>query len=97
MTKRSKRSAHAGTQAKTGGSRPQRGQISTVSRQELQDVLMDPGYSAGQRKAWLKNVLTRLQRQNNTAANPETSEMISEVKDAIRSLQPEKPLSDKVM
>ena len=57
---------------------------------------MDPGYSAGRRKAWLKNVLTQLQRRN-AAPDPATSEMISEVKKAIRSLQPEKPVSDKVM
>jgi hypothetical protein len=69
--------------------------VSAVSRQELHDVLMDPGYSAGRRKTWLKKVLTQLEQRNHTAPSPETSEMISEVKGAIRSLQPEKPASDK--
>jgi hypothetical protein len=56
---------------------------------------MDPGYSAGRRKAWLKKVLTQLQQQSDTARSSETSGMISEVKGAIRSLQRERPVSDK--
>ena len=95
MAKVSTRSAHIRAKAKTGRSDTQTGPVSTVSRQELHDVLTDPGYSAGRRKAWLKNVLTQLQQQDNAASSPETSELISEVKGAIRSLQPQKPLSDK--
>ena len=95
MTKASTRAAHPRPNAKTSRSDRQAGAVSTVSRQELQDVLMDPGYSAGRRKAWLKKALTQLQQQDHAAASPETSEMISEVKRAIRSLQPQKPMSDK--
>jgi len=32
-----------------------------ISLDEIQDVLQDDGYSANQRKAWLKEVLTDLQ------------------------------------
>jgi hypothetical protein len=95
MTKVSARSTRSRAKVKTGPSAQEMTPVSTVSRQELHDVLMDPGYSAGRRKAWLKKALTQLQQQDNAAASPETSEMISEVKRAIRSLQPQKPVSDK--
>jgi hypothetical protein len=97
MTKVSTRSSRSRVKVKTGRSAGQTSPVSTVSRQELHDVLMDPGYSAGRRKAWLKKMLTQLQQQNDTAPSPETSEMISEVKGAIRSLQPQKPVSDKTL
>jgi hypothetical protein len=58
---------------------------------------MDPGYSAGRRKSWLKNVLTQLQQQNDATPSSETSEMISEVKGAIRSLQRGRPAADKTL
>jgi hypothetical protein len=97
MTKVSTRSAHARAKVKAARSGRQATPVSTVSRQELHDVLMDPGYSAGRRKAWLKKVLTQLQQQSEAGPSPETSEMISEVKSAIRSLQPQKPVSDKTL
>jgi hypothetical protein len=95
MTKVSTRSARARAKVKTDRSGGKEGPASMISRQELHDVLMDPGYSAGRRKAWLKKVLTQLQQENEAAPSPQTSEMISEVKGAIRSLQPQKPMSDK--
>lgn len=70
---------------------------STITRQELQDVLIDAGYSADRRKEWLKEVLTELEQQETTETLGETSDLIAEVKAAIRSLQPEKPISDDIV
>jgi len=67
---------------------------STITRQELQDVLIDPGYSADRHKERLKEVLTE---QEMTETSGETSDFIAEVKAVIRSLQPEKPISDDVV
>lgn len=68
-----------------------------MTREEIQDVLVDEGYSADQRKEWLKTVLTQLSAEQTENPDPERNKLISEVKEIVESHQSGKPMSDDVM
>ncbi|MCV2869087.1 hypothetical protein OEW28_10660 [Defluviimonas sp. WL0002] len=51
-----------------------------ISRNELLDVLADEGYSAERRKAWLKQVLTRLTNEQNEDPDPDREHLVTEIK-----------------
>ena len=63
-----------------------------VTPEEIQDVLADPGYSAGDRKSWLIEALADLQRDG--ASTHEHQKVINEIKRAIDDNQKDKPVSD---
>lgn len=74
---------------------PQSG--ASLTREEIQDVLLDEGYSAGQRKEWLKTVLTQLSAEQSENPDPERSHLISEVKEIVKTHQSGKPMSDDIL
>jgi len=53
----------------------------TVTREELQQVMADPSYSAGERESWLKEVLTRLTSEPRPGQSQRR--LIREVRDII--------------
>jgi hypothetical protein len=68
-----------------------------ISADEIRDVLADEGYSAGERKTWLKSVLTELQQGPQEASTPERRRLIDEVKSIIAAYQDGKPVADDVL
>lgn len=67
-----------------------------IRRNEIQDVLADEGYSAGQRKSYLKAVLTELSAEQEKTPSEEREQLISEVRKIIDSNQSGKPMADDV-
>jgi hypothetical protein len=65
-----------------------------VSLEEIQDLLQDDGYSAKQRKAWLKEVLTELQDNRAKPRSRDRDELVKAIKDIIAENQDERPISD---
>ncbi len=68
-----------------------------VSREEIKEILVDQGYSAGEREEWLKSVLTDLSAKQVSDATPERERLISEIKEIVNEHQKGKPLSDDVL
>ena len=64
-----------------------------ISLEEIQDLLHDDGYSANQRKAWLKEVLTDLQDRTKSSSR-DRDDLIKAIKDIIAEKQNERPISD---
>lgn len=66
-----------------------------ISPQEIQDVLADDGYAAGERKEWLKSVLTALTSEPSAAdeSGPERERLIEAVKTVIDENQDGRPVS----
>lgn len=58
------------------------------------DVLADGGYSADQRKGWLKEVLTELIGEEEKNPDPNHRRMIREVKEILDDQQSGDPMSD---
>jgi hypothetical protein len=65
-----------------------------VTLEEIQDVLNDDGYSANQRKGWLKEVLTDLQNLRSQQHSGELDELIEGIKGIIANHQNGRPISD---
>jgi hypothetical protein len=68
-----------------------------TNREEIQDILSDEGYSADQRKDWLKALLTELSAEQSRQPDAERERLILEVKDIIDIHQSGKPKSDDVL
>lgn len=64
-----------------------------LSREEIEDIIVDPGYSADQRKGWLKQVLADLTRQQSGSPSSEQEQLIEMVKQAIDDQQDGKPIA----
>ena len=58
-----------------------------VTREEIQQVLQDDGYSSSARQAWLKSLLTDLS-QDEGEGDPVDPELINDVERGIDRLQP---------
>lgn len=69
----------------------------TITRDEIVDVLTDVGYSAGERKTWLKAVLTELFTAQTSDPDKRRERLISEVKEIIDKNQDGDPLSDDLL
>lgn len=67
------------------------------NREEIQDILSDEGYSADQRKDWLKALLTELSAAQSNEPDAERERLILEIKDIINIHQSGKPKSDDVL
>lgn len=65
-----------------------------ISPEEIQDLLEDDGYSANQRKAWLKEVLTELQDDKIKPRSGDREQLIREVKNILSDRQDTPPISD---
>lgn len=65
-----------------------------VTREEIMDVLAREGYSADQRKGWLKEVLTELIGEEEKNPDPDQNRMITEVKQILDDQQSGDPMSD---
>ena len=65
-----------------------------ISLEEIRDVLQDDGYSANQRKAWLKEVLTDLQDNRLKPRSRDRDDLVKAVKDIIADGQDTPPISD---
>lgn len=65
-----------------------------ISLEEIRDVLQDDGYSANQRKAWLKEVLTDLQDNRLKPRSRDRDDLAKAVKDIIADGQDTPPISD---
>ena len=59
---------------------------------EIQEVMADEGYSASQRKGWLKTVLTELEQTTTTSRSAEMHELIEQVKDIMDHHQDGEPV-----
>jgi hypothetical protein len=83
-----------GDVAETTRKLPERGSR-RISPQEIQDVLADDGYAAGDRKEWLKSVLTDLtgEAPGPDGAGPERERLIEAIKTVIDENQEERPIS----
>jgi len=65
-----------------------------ISLEEIRDILQDDGYSANQRKAWLKEVLTELQDGKAKPRSRDREDLVEAVKDIIADHQETPPISD---
>ncbi len=68
--------------------------VDQITLQEIQDALADEGYSANQRKGWLKELLTDLERAQAADPSGDHAELVGEIKEIIRRYQHGKPMSD---
>lgn len=64
---------------------------------EIQEVLMDEGYSAGERKTWLKSVLTELTRGRPDLAPAERDRLIGEIKASLGEGGSGPPIADDLL
>lgn len=64
-----------------------RRKLKGITLAEIQDMLLDDGYSTDERKTWLKRVLTDLSHQDASDASPEKARLIEDVKRVIRKHQ----------
>ncbi len=65
----------------------------SVTRQEIQDVMADEGYSGDRRKGWLKQVLTALTQEHRRSPSPERKQLIETVKDIMDRHQEGDPIA----
>ena len=68
-----------------------------ISHQEIQDVLVDGGYSADWRKGTLKEVLTALVQEQAESPTSERAAMIVEVTEIIEQNQEGEPIAKVVL
>lgn len=68
-----------------------------IGLDELRDVLMDDGYSADERKAWIKGMLNDLQQGSSEIPEEERRRLVAEVKRIIADQQSGDPISDDVL
>jgi hypothetical protein len=68
-----------------------------ISPDEIRDVLADEGYSAGERKNWLKTVLTEIQKERPELPAAERNRLMDEVRSVIGANQDGKPIADDVL
>jgi hypothetical protein len=91
------RQRDSGTQRSKLGPLSRR-RLKGITLQEIQDALLDDGYSADERKNWLKGVLTELEQHSASDASPEMARLIDEVKRIIDvQQQAGKPIADDVL
>lgn len=64
-----------------------------ISLEEIENVIVDTGYSADQRKGFLKEILAELTQRQSTAPTSETEQMIGKVKQAIDDQQAGRPIA----
>jgi hypothetical protein len=64
-----------------------------VTLDEIQDVMADVGYSADQRKGWLKEVLTELTKEQSERPKKDRARLIEIVKEIADDNQNGKPLA----
>jgi hypothetical protein len=88
VPRRKQETASSGTDKGLGGD---------VTRQELEDVLVDGGYSADRRKGRLKEILTRLVQEQTEFPNGDREAMIEEVKAIIDEHQHGKPIAEDIL
>jgi len=62
-----------------------------ITRQDIQAVLSDPGYSANERRGRLSELLTALAKQHD---EPSNRELIDEIKDILADQQSGKPIAE---
>ncbi|WP_422370866.1 hypothetical protein [Hoeflea sp.] len=67
------------------------------NREEFQDILSDEGYSADQRKDWLKALLTELSAAQSNEPDTDRARLITEIKEIIQLHQSGKPKSEDVL
>ena len=65
-----------------------------LSREEIMDVLADEGYSAGDRKGWLKKVLTRLAQAPQDSPDADRDALVREIKRVLDRNIPGEPEAD---
>lgn len=65
-----------------------------VTRQQIMNVLANPGYSAGQRKGRLKEALTELEQEEGRAQSEEDRRLARAIKKILDDYQAGKPISD---
>lgn len=65
-----------------------------LSREEIMDVLADEGYSAGDRKEWLKKVLTRLAQEPQDGPDADRDALVREIKRVLDRNIPGEPEAD---
>lgn len=60
-----------------------------VTREEIQQVLADDGYSAGERQVWLKSLLSDLSQEDGEHETDAVDrELIDEIRQGVDRLQP---------
>ena len=64
------------------------------TEEEIEEIIRDPGYSAGKRKSKLKEILTEIQSDKETRSDPERDRLLRLVKESIDDLQDGKPIAD---
>jgi hypothetical protein len=74
--------------AEPGLHAPRSGQ--RISREEVMNILADEGYSADQRKGWLKEVLTQISGDDANPSDPEHAKLAEEIR-AILGEQLDRP------
>lgn len=67
--------------------RPPAAVSATITREEIRDVLMSDGYSADQRKSFLKEVLTALMASTEPDPSGERDRLISTVRSVVSEEQ----------
>lgn len=65
-----------------------------LGRQEIMAVLADEGYPAGGRKWWLKQVLTRLAKEQHENPDETRAELVAEITDILDENVPGGPKAD---
>lgn len=70
------------------------GQGDRITRNEIFEILADEGYSAGDRKAWLRQVLTQLAGPSHNASDPDREALVEEIKTILDRQVPGKPEAD---
>lgn len=70
------------------------GEGDRISRNEIFEVLADEGYSADDRKAWLKEVLARLSGRQGDSADPDHAALVEEIKAILHDQIPGDPEAD---
>lgn len=67
------------------------------SPQEIQDLLADEGYSADDRKGWLKEVLTDLETEHAARPSDDKRQLLDDIKSIADTYQSGKPVTDDVL
>ena len=65
-----------------------------ISRNEIFEVLADEGYSAEGRKAWLKDVLTRLTEGGGRPDDPDHARLVEEIRAILHGQVSDNPEAD---
>lgn len=65
-----------------------------ISRQQLLNVLADEGYSAGQWRGWLKEVLTELEQEEGPEQSEVDQRLVRAIRKTLDDYQAGKPIAD---